>query len=76
MQVLYIPTGVSARDRHVRWGHVPRHVRPSMSFSEALEFGQFSPSRLFPSGVASLLVQILDLVSSRNRDAFPRWRIV
>ena len=32
--------------------------------------GQFEPSRLFPSGVASLLGEFLDLVSSRNRDAF------
>ena len=35
---------------------------------EALEFWQFSTSRLFPCGVASFLVQMLELVSSRNRD--------
>ena len=43
-----------------------------MSFSEALELGQFSPSWLFPSGFTRFLLQILDFVSSRNRDAFAR----
>ena len=35
-------------------------------FSGALEFGQFEPGRLFPSGVAGFLSESFELVSSRN----------
>jgi len=51
-------------------GHLVLGGSARRTVSGALEFGQFEPSWLFPSGVASFLGEFLDLVSSRNRDAF------
>jgi hypothetical protein len=45
-------------------------IQSAFEFSMALGFGQFEASRLFPSGLASFLGELLDIVSSRNRDAF------
>ena len=60
--------GVEGRGWDLRRGDTCRDACPE--FSQALEFGQFEPTSQFSYGIASFLIELLDLALSRNLDRF------